>query len=115
MKYVCSHCHREENITTRHAKCACGGLWQLDYRPPAFTADGIDRAEWSQFRYHRYMALNSDAWRAVSMGEGMTPVIRFDDNVLLKMDDLMPTLSFKDRGAAVLVAHCSGSGRRLLP
>lgn len=49
------------------------------------------------------------------MGEGMTPVIRFDDNVLLKMDYLMPTLSFKDRGAAVLVAHCSGSGRRLLP
>ena len=115
MKYVCSRCHREESITTRHAKCACGGLWRLDYRPPAFTADGIDRAEWSQFRYHRYMALNSDAWRAVSMGEGMTPVIRFDDDVLLKMDDLMPTLSFKDRGAAVLVAHFSGSGRRLLP
>jgi len=110
MKYICSHCHREESITTRHAKCACGGLWQLDYRPPAFTADGIDRAEWSQFRYHRYMALNGDAWRAVSMGEGMTPVIRFDDNVLLKMDYLMPTLSFKDRGAAVLVAHCKSIG-----
>ena len=45
MKYVCSHCHCEESVTTRHAKCACGGLWQLDYRPPAFTADGIDRAE----------------------------------------------------------------------
>ena len=110
MKYVCSRCHREESITTRHAKCACGGLWRLDYRPPAFTADDIDRAEWSQFRYHRYMALNSDAWRAVSMGEGMTPVIRFDDNVLLKMDYLMPTLSFKDRGAAVLVAHCKSIG-----
>lgn len=56
MKYICSHCYREESI----------------------------------------MALNSDAWRTVSMGEGMTPVIRFDDNVLLKMDYLMPTLSFKD-------------------
>ena len=99
MKYVCSHYHREENITIRHAKCACGGLWQLNYRPPAFTADDIDRAKWSQFRYHRYMALNGDAWRAVSMGEGMTPVIRFDGDVLLKMDYLMPTLSFKDRGA----------------
>ena len=110
MKYICSHCHHEESVTTRRAKCACGGLWRLDYHPPAFTADGIDRAEWSQFRYHRYMALNSDAWRAVSMGEGMTPVIRFDDNVLLKMDYLMPTLSFKDRGAAVLVAHCKSIG-----
>ena len=110
MKYICAHCHREENITTRHAKCACGGLWRLDYRLPAFTADGIDRAEWSQFRYHRYMALNGDAWRAVSMGEGMTPVIRFDDDVLLKMYDLMPTLSFKDWGSAVLVAHCKSIG-----
>lgn len=44
------------------------------------------------------------------MGEGMTPVIRFDDDVLLKMDYLMPTLSFKDRGAAVLVAHCKSIG-----
>ena len=110
MKYICPHCHHEESITTCHAKCTCGGLWRLDYRPPAFTADGIDRAEWSQFRYHRYMALNSDAWRAVSMGEGMTPVIRFDDNVLLKMDYLMPTLSFKDRGAQLSSSPTAAEG-----
>ncbi|EHM51118.1 hypothetical protein HMPREF9080_02678 [Cardiobacterium valvarum F0432] len=44
------------------------------------------------------------------MGEGMTPVIRSDDNVLLRMDYFMSTLSFKDRGAAVLVAHCKSIG-----
>ena len=32
------------------------------------------------------------------MGEGMTPVIRFDDDVLLKMDYLMPTLSLQRPG-----------------
>jgi threonine synthase len=59
------------------------------------------------------MALEDDeSWRAVSMGEGMTPVIRLDDDVMLKMDYFMPTLSFKDRGAAALVAHCRSIGVR---
>ena len=40
----------------------------------------------------------------------MTPVVRFHEDVLLKMDYFMPTLSFKDRGAAVLIAHCKAIG-----
>ena len=40
----------------------------------------------------------------------MTPVVRLDEDVLLKMDYYMPTLSFKDRGAAVLVAHIKSLG-----
>lgn len=46
----------------------------------------------------------------VSMGEGMTPIISLTEDVLLKMDYFMPTLSFKDRGAAVLIAHCKAIG-----
>lgn len=44
------------------------------------------------------------------MGEGMSPVIPFSDDVLVKMDYCMPTLSFKDRGAAALVAHMKSIG-----
>ena len=40
----------------------------------------------------------------------MTPIVRFDDDLLLKMDYYMPTLSFKDRGAAVLISHCKAIG-----
>lgn len=42
----------------------------------------------------------------VSMGEGMTPLAGFGDleNVVAKLDFLLPTLSFKDRGASVLVS-----------
>jgi len=40
----------------------------------------------------------------------MTPIVRLDEDVLLKMDYFMPTLSFKDRGAAVLIAHCRAIG-----
>ena len=41
------------------------------------------------------MALEGETWRGISLGEGMTPVVRLDENVLLKMDYMMPTLSFK--------------------
>lgn len=56
------------------------------------------------------MALEGDAWRGVTMGEGRTPIIRLDDDVMLKMDYMMPTLSFKDRGAATLVSHMKAIG-----
>ena len=32
------------------------------------------------------MAVDEDSWQDITLGEGMTPVIRFDENVLLKMD-----------------------------
>jgi threonine synthase len=62
------------------------------------------------FRYREFMALEGDIWRDITLGEGMTPIVRFDEDVLLKMDYLMPTLSFKDRGAAVMIAHCKSIG-----
>lgn len=110
MEYICYKCGARASVTTRQPKCDCGGLWQLDYTPPKFTYDAIDRQEWSMFRYRAFMALEGDAWKEVSLGEGMTPVVRLDEDVLLKMDYFMPTLSYKDRGAAVLIAHCKTIG-----
>ena len=110
MEYVCFKCGRRESVTTRKPKCDCGGLWTLDFTPPKFDLDLVDRGEWSMFRYRPFMGLYSDAWREISLGEGMTPVVRLDENVLLKMDYMMPTLSFKDRGAAVVVAHAKAIG-----
>ncbi len=110
MEFVCTACGKHESVTTRKAKCDCGGLWKLDFKPPKFSLDGIDRSEWSIFRYRKFMALTDDSWRDVTLGEGMTPIVPFDENVSLKMDYFMPTLSFKDRGAAVLMAHCRSIG-----
>ena len=111
MEFVCPKCGRREPLTTRLAHCPCGELWELDFEPPKFDPALIDRNEWSLFRYRAFMALDDDeAWRGVSLGEGMTPVIRLGDGVLAKVDYMMPTLSFKDRGAAVLMAHCRSIG-----
>ncbi|NYB75678.1 threonine synthase [Sedimentibacter hydroxybenzoicus DSM 7310] len=110
MKYICSKCNAEEEVTTYKAKCDCGGLFKLDYKPPKFDLSLIDRNTWSIFRYRNFMALMDEQWRNISLGEGMTPTIKFDDDVILKMDYFMPTLSFKDRGAAVLISHCKSIG-----
>ena len=110
MEFVCSVCGRRESVANRKPKCGCGGLWTLDFTPPKFDLAEVDRDEWSQFRYRKFMALEGETWRGISLGEGMTPVVRLDENVLLKMDYMMPTLSFKDRGAAVLVAHAKAIG-----
>ncbi|SEJ01267.1 threonine synthase [Propionispira arboris] len=110
MKYICSQCGKAIPVTTRKSKCDCGGLWKLDYKPPKFDLSLIDRDTWSLFRYRAFMPIFDEHWREVTLGEGMTPVIEFDENVLLKMEYYMPTLSFKDRGAAVLMAHCKSIG-----
>ncbi|MDD0822899.1 threonine synthase [Mannheimia sp. AT1] len=110
MKFICSKCHHLEDVSTHQANCQCGGLWKLDFSPPTFSIDQIDKNEWSLFRYRKFLALQDDAWRSVSLGEGMTPIVPLDDKVLLKMDYYMPTLSFKDRGAVVLVSHCKSIG-----
>ena len=110
MNFICTRCGRKEAVTTRAAHCTCGGLWKLEADLPAFDLSGVDTHEWSLFRYRKFMALEDESWRAVTMGEGMTPVVRLDEDVLLKMDYFMPTLSFKDRGAAVLIAHCKSIG-----
>lgn len=110
MNFICTKCGHREETTTGKSHCDCGGLWKLDHKPPAFDPEKIDRQEWSQFRYRSFMAADGESWRRVSMGEGMTPVVRLDEDVLLKMDYYMPTLSFKDRGAAVLIAHCKAIG-----
>lgn len=110
MKYICSKCGELVDVKTQNAKCHCGGLWKLDYKPPKFDLSLVAQDTWSLFRYRAFMPLEGEYWREISLGEGMTPVIQFDDDVLLKMDYYMPTLSFKDRGAAVLIAHCKAIG-----
>ncbi|MDE7262312.1 MAG: threonine synthase [Oscillospiraceae bacterium] len=110
MHFVCGKCGKKAATDTRSPRCDCGGLWSLEFEPPKFSMDKIDLDRWGIFRYRKFMALESEVWRDVTMGEGETPVIRLDNQVLLKMEYCMPTLSFKDRGAAVLISHCKAIG-----
>ena len=110
MDYFCSDCGKKENVSTHTARCACGGLWTLAFTPPKFDVSLLDTSVRGVFRYRAFLPIGEDAWRKVTLGEGGTPIVHLDADVMLKMDYFMPTLSFKDRGAAVLVTHMKEVG-----
>lgn len=62
---------------------------------------------WTLWRYAEALPFTEDRWgEAVGLGEGGTPLVPVGDRPGLwaKVEYANPTLSFKDRGAAVLVA-----------
>lgn len=66
----------------------------------------IDASRRSVWRYAKAIAV--DAAQAVTMGEGWTPLVysKFDGMpVVFKLEFMMPTGSFKDRGMTVMVSY----------
>lgn len=111
MRFICSECSAVYPLDTRKPRCECGGLFDLERELAPFALEAVESSDWSMWRYGAFMGVDADLARSdVSLGEGMTPIVRYDEDVLLKMDYMMPTLSFKDRGAAALVAHCKAIG-----
>lgn len=76
-------------------------------RPATVPFDRLGGRPWSLWRYAEALPFTDDRWGgAVTLGEGATPLVPFGDRPGLwaKVEFASPTLSFKDRGAAVLVA-----------
>ena len=114
ISFRCNECGKEYTIETTEFRCSCGGLFDLQYTPPPFSPELIDKKEWSIFRYRKFLPVTNSFWKDVSMGEGMTPLAALEENVYVKVDYMMPTLSFKDRGAALVIAHAKALGIKKL-
>ncbi len=122
--YVCPECGAHYPLESLAFRCSCGSLLDIAPFEPRFPASAAGSGERSIFRYVEAMPpLAADypgwtaAWHQVSMGEGLTPLLPLDAadaDILVKVDYAMPTLSFKDRGAAVLVAVARAAGARRL-
>jgi len=110
----CVECEREYGMEERAWRCACGGPFRIEGPAPLFRTDEWRTREASMWRYHEALPFMDEAdWRAVSLGEGGTPLLRLhpaNEKVLLKLEYLQPTSSFKDRGAAVLIAAAKKLG-----
>src|SRR5687767_2269168 len=91
--------------------CADNGNY-LNLGPaPGIKRADIDRERYSVWRYAK--ALVVDAAEAVTMGEGWTPLVLRDwagASVLMKLEFMMPTGSFKDRGMTVMVSYLKSCG-----
>lgn len=78
---------------------------------PGLTRSGIHAGDRSVWRYAQAIAV--DAQHAVSLGEGGTPLLAREWGgvpVRFKLEFMMPTGSFKDRGMTVLVSYLKSRG-----
>ena len=91
--------------------CADSGHY-LNLGPsPVLKRGDIDRNTYSVWRYAAALLVNPRD--AVSMGEGWTPLIDRDWNgtpVAMKLEFMMPSGSFKDRGMTVMVSYLKSRG-----
>ncbi|MCK8061607.1 MULTISPECIES: threonine synthase [unclassified Fusibacter] len=115
--YQCIVCSNEYTVRINRFVCDCGGVLCLTPAKALFDVEKIDSGIWSLFRYHHALPLPSPReWSKLTLGEGMTPLVPVKDhpNVYFKMDYLMPTGSFKDRGAVMLVAKAVELGAKAI-
>lgn len=78
---------------------SCHGPLDLDFTPIPAPLKSLAGRVNSLWRYAETLPLSAPT---VSLGEGRTPLVALTDEVSAKLDFLMPTLSFKDRGAVLL-------------
>ncbi|MHA4775358.1 threonine synthase [Streptomyces sp. MSC1_001] len=110
--YVCPRClvnSPTDALTWRCPKCR--GPWDLEFASEPVSLPSLASRRNSLWRYEEVLPPMPCA-AEVSLGEGRTPLVPLTasdtgapSSVSAKLDFLMPTLSFKDRGAVMLAAH----------
>ncbi len=91
--------------------CGDGGSYLNLGDAPGLTRGEIDTSRRSVWRYAK--ALLVDSTDAVTLGEGWTPLIcgKLDGiAVTMKLEFMMPTGSFKDRGMTTLITYLKSCG-----
>lgn len=112
-QYRCDACGWQEGLSHLAWCCpACGGVLALSGAPELSAARVLsDRP--GLWRYGATLPVELDGGRW--LGEGLTPLVPgrlASRDVWFKCDSSLPTGSFKDRGAAVLVAYMRQRGLR---
>lgn len=104
MKLVCASCDALFLAGPRTLRCeACGGPLQVERIP--FRPQAIVETDYSLWRYRGMLPIEDGA-PIVSMGEGMTPLVKTTfagREVFFKLEYVAPTGSFKDRGTTVMM------------
>ncbi|CAM5391808.1 threonine synthase [Streptomyces tanashiensis] len=109
--YECPECRIQSPVDALTWCCPkCRGPWDLAFAGAPVSLPSLASRVNSLWRYAEALPPVPHG-PEVSLGEGRTPLVRLTDSVSAKLDFLMPTLSFKDRGAVMLAAHA----RRLRP
>ncbi|USE34326.1 pyridoxal-phosphate dependent enzyme [Endozoicomonas sp. SCSIO W0465] len=111
MHYFCRHCQSEYPPAPELIKCQCGSSLWVKHESEFTRADLIPN-DFTMWRYSTAYPLNREEI-TISFNETITPLAKTQIAgvpVLVKMDSLMPTGSFKARGAALVVNYLNNQG-----
>lgn len=129
MSYVthleCAKCNKHYNSEEVHQLCECGGPLIVKYDlarvKENFRKEDLKDREPSLWRYWELLPMK-DRKNLVSLGEGMTPLIKMEvagpeiclNNLYLKDEGIIPSGTFKSRGATVGVSRAKELGIKTL-
>jgi threonine synthase len=115
----CPRCGARHDADQVQGTCSCGSplLTRYDLEQVRVTPRDIAGRAPDLWRYHELLPVRA-ASRVVSLGEGMTPLLSLPrlgralsvPNLLMKDEGLIPTGTFKARGAAVGVSRAAELG-----
>ncbi|GHO46626.1 threonine synthase [Ktedonospora formicarum] len=121
----CPRCHATYNADTQAHLCTCGSpllaRYDLEAAREGFTKEELQTREPSLWRYHELLPVRAPE-SIITLGEGMTPLVpvpRMGESIgipglYVKDEGVIPTGSFKARGAAVGVSRARELGVKTL-
>lgn len=111
-RYVCSACAARHEISPDRFRCDCGAPLDLDFEPGFPDRASLARRPDNLWRWREALPF-ADGIEPVTLGEGCPPVVDATFGgvgVRLVLEYVSPTGSYKDRGAALLVAAAAFLG-----
>ncbi len=121
----CPRCHTFYDVDTLAHLCTCGSpllaRYDLDSARTYFNKDMLHDREPTLWRYHELLPVHSPE-NIITLGEGMTPLLPLHrlgpklgmSHLFVKDEGVIPTGSFKARGAAVGVSRAKELGVKVL-
>lgn len=121
----CPKCRKEYSLNEVHQLCECGAPllvnYDLEEAKKLFRKEDLAGRESSLWRYKELLPVQDDE-NIVSLGEGFTPIIPLKkageksriSNLYLKDEGVIPSGTFKARGAAVGVSRAKELGVEVL-
>jgi threonine synthase len=107
-RYTCSAWGAAHPGSEAPWRCDCNGVLDVDL--PAVSLENIDHRRSGVWRYASLLPPLAEAAR-VTLSEQTTPLIHNDSlGAYLELDYLLPSGSYTDRGAAVLVSRLHSQG-----
>lgn len=105
----CSRCGTAYEDSASRWRCDCGGVLDLEFMP-SFRPDLLCGRSHDLWQYREALPVGDDI---VTLGEPTTPLVPVQfgaGTLLVKQEQLFPTGSYKDRGAAILMTHLRDLG-----